>query len=103
MLAIIRTPTHQIAAAIDYYLVNDEGQIVFDGQGSHIWVEQIEVSAGVDGRACIAEFIQRITQAIPQAVDGYWYRKVRSDTHVYRFSRQRLLRRAHQLQEVAYG
>ena len=92
MLFVKRGTDGRIDGAIDYYLVNDRNEVVLNGQGRWVWVEQLMVSTGADGKAIIREFIDDIARAFPQAVGAYWYRKNKTGERVHRFTRRRLVR-----------
>ena len=91
MLYVLRNATDQIEAAIDYYLVDDLGRVTLDGSGRWVWVQQLEVSAGANGRRCIRAFIQAIARAIPHAQGAYWIRQDKGH-RVVQFSRTQLVK-----------
>ena len=83
-----------IQSVLDYYLVTDTGKLVFDGSGTWLWVEQLEVSNGANGRWVIRECIRRLAEAIPQAQGAYWVRKGKTGTTIKQYTRERLVRLA---------
>jgi len=91
MLYVLRNATDQIEAAIDYYLVDDHGQVTLDGSGRWVWVQQLDVSAGASGRRCMRAFIQAIAKAIPHAQGAYWIRHDKGN-RCYQFSRTQLVK-----------
>lgn len=106
MLTVLRDTEHQIEAAMDWYLVNDQGR--FDVEGRWVWVEQIETNDGQLQKDLMRRFVQQIATVVPLAVGAYWIRHDSTGMKSHNYLRARLLRFASQptrlvRQEVSNG
>jgi len=88
-MTIIRDSHGQITAACEWLPVNAMG--LPDNDGTHIWVEQLEVSRGA-GRQAIRDVICQIAMQMPQAVAAYWTRRSRPNATVREWTRAHLFR-----------
>ena len=93
MMYVLRDAQGHLQASIDYYLVNDQGQVTFDGTGQWVWVQQLDLDPTTNGHACIRTFIDHIAEAIPQAVGAYWFRKDKTGMTPHTFTRTQLVGR----------
>ena len=93
MLTVLRSPDGRLEAAVEWWLVNTLG--LTDWQtGTHVWVEQLEVSEGVDSTYILKQIIVKIADMVPQAKSGYWYRLDRNK-RPHEYTRQQLVEYAH--------
>ena len=87
MLATIRDERGHLQAACDWWCVNIRGE--WDALGSWVYVNQLELSPGVNSARMIRLIIQDIASLVPWVVGAYWERadKTQEKLHSYSLSR----------------
>lgn len=73
MIEVLHTDTGDIKAVCEWWMVNEKGE--FDPYGYVVWVAELEVSKSFRHNGCISEIIKRITDKVPYARQGYFWRK----------------------------
>ena len=75
MLETIRDDNGNLQAVIEYYVVDNQGNLC--DEGKFIWINQIEISNSVNGHSfgLLKEFAKRIITTYPQAQFAYFKRK----------------------------
>lgn len=90
MLTTLRT-NGQIQLCCEWWLVNDLGTQDWT-HGKYVWVEQLEISKGYEGKSLITQLIEQIANTVPQAVGAYWLRRDKTGPQkLHAFRRKRLL------------
>ena len=91
MLLVRRDPQDRLEALIDYYVVDENGQL--DANGQWVFVNQLELNPGVNGKKIIRQFIQQIQMLCPTANFGYWERRDKPKRNLRTYTRRQLVRR----------
>lgn len=90
MLLVLRNEQGCLEAAMECQVVNAQGQL--DPKGKSVWVEQLELSQGVNGRKAMRYFIEMFAELLPWTTMAYWQRRDRCDGRIRYRSRAQLLR-----------
>lgn len=88
MLWILRSETGQLQAACDWWLVMEGGQ--WSPYGRYVFLNQLEVSPGVNLHRVRREMVQAISALAPYAVGVYWERRDRFSRRLHAFRREQL-------------
>ena len=88
MLLVQRDAYGWIHGAISVFLVDKVGQRSLTGE--YLYVEQLELSHGVNSRHVIHEFIHQIAEMFPTAHWGYWERRDRPRKQLRLYARTQL-------------
>jgi len=90
MLTVFRDGHGNIDSACEWWCVDEQG--TWNPNGVYIWVNQLEVGKGIDGRHIITEVIRTIAKTCPWAKGAYWERREKDDDNrLHAFTRNRLL------------
>ena len=74
MLEIIRSDSGEILGACEWYLVSSHGD--YDPRGSHVWINECEISKTAEHKGLLREFTRIIIGKIPDTVThAYFWRK----------------------------
>lgn len=90
MLTVVRDNQGRIEAACEWTPVNAAGQPANDGHW--VWINQLEISAGVRGTTAIRELIHLIAFQAPAVVGAYWERRDKRNATIRVFPREQLLK-----------
>ena len=90
MLMTLRDAQDRITACCAWYPVDLQGR--FDAKGCWVWIEQLELSPGVNSRQCIQRIIQQISELVPYALGAYWHRRDSTGQRIHQYRRDQLLR-----------
>ena len=91
MLLVLRDPQDRLEACLDYYLVDEKGQLT--PQGPWVFVNQLELNPGTSGVKIIRKVIFAIQQLHPTANFGYWERRDKPKHNLRTYTRRQLVRR----------
>ena len=84
MMLVIRDTQDRLQAAVDYYLVNAQGQI--DAKGTYLFINQMDCNLG-SGRDSLRRITDRFLTDYPQAVAAYWRREDRTGMRLHQYRR----------------
>lgn len=73
MIDILYKDNGDIKAVCEWWMVNREGK--FDPSGDIVWIEDLEVSKSERGNGSIGKFVKIITDKVPNAKYGYFFRQ----------------------------
>lgn len=90
MLTVIRDEREQIQAVCDWWPVDAIGQ--WNPSGEYIWVEQLELAPGINGKQMIPRIIKDIATRTPWARFGYWERRDKVNCQPRTYTREQLLK-----------
>jgi len=101
MLTTLRDAQGQIQASCEWVPCDERGSPSNDY--SHVFVNQVEVSEGVDLKAIFRGLVMLLVAQAPKATGAYWERLDSTGAGVVKphaFTRQQLLRFARKQEEV---
>ena len=75
MLEILKTDTGEIKAALEWFVVNNQGHL--DDKGEYVCIFDMEVSPQYRNNGLFKEFFKIILPKVPQAKYGYFERRQR--------------------------
>ena len=89
MLLVQRDYAGNLLAAIEWQLVNEDGQL--DIHGAYVYVVQVEVNPHLDTRNLFRHFIEQSAKLAPTAKWAYWGRRKNPNRMPRCYSREQLL------------
>ena len=99
MLLVQRNFSGNLIAAIEWQLVNEDGQL--DIHGDYVYVVQVEVNPHCDVRNIFRHFIEQSADLAPTAKWAYWGRRKNPHRMPRCYSRNQLLTFARRDADVA--
>lgn len=97
MLLVQRDAAGHLLGAINYEPVNATGGVDRTITNGWLWIEQLELSAGVDSRTVIRQFIQDIATLNPEVQGAYWVRRDSTGDRPHWFTRSRLVQHSEEV------
>lgn len=90
MLWTLRDEAGRLQAACEWQPVDEGGR--FNPEGRYVWIEQLEIAFGADGRTILRCLIADLAWQRPQALGAYWKRRDRSEERLHGYRRDQLTR-----------
>ena len=90
MLTTLRATDGSLLACCEWWLVDYTGH--WNPLGNVVWVNQLELSKGVPGRAVIPMVARDIADTVPSALGAYWYRLDKTGKKIHEYRRTQLVK-----------
>jgi hypothetical protein len=81
MLYVSRDALGNLRGCAEVQIVNDRGTL--DPNGTYLWIEQLEVSKGENGKECILDLMTRYTTYYPTLRWAYWVRRLKTGPKIH--------------------
>jgi len=87
MIETVRDSHDRVIAFCEWNLVNEKGQ--FDNQGSHVWVNDLEIHPHYQRNGILRDIISTIAYKAPSAEFVYWKRR-KYNSRLRMYSREQI-------------